>query len=197
VLYVAALRLAPLSLVQAAAAGGIGVLALGAGRLFRAEKIGVAASLGGLVLLGLSLGSHAGSGSGVARSVAIWMGVSLAAAGLAARLVATGAGPARQPACLRSRRRGTRRPCGGAAPLRPRRPRVPRARLRVHQFAFQRRSGTADAGWGALPTASRATVHGELLGRGISIVRRAITLSAFALVLVGAVALSRPPLEFD
>jgi hypothetical protein len=53
VLYVAALALAPLSLVQAASAGGIAVLAIGGPRLTRAERVGVATSLGGLVLLGL------------------------------------------------------------------------------------------------------------------------------------------------
>ena len=40
VLYVAALALAPISLVQACSAGGIAVLAIGAGRLARMERIG-------------------------------------------------------------------------------------------------------------------------------------------------------------
>src|SRR5207248_754246 len=44
VLYVVALRLAPLSLVQAASAGGIAVLALG-GRLRRSERLGVGFAL--------------------------------------------------------------------------------------------------------------------------------------------------------
>ena len=58
-LYIVALGLAPLALVQATSAGGVGLLALlvqrGGGRLTRPERLAVAASVGGLVLLGLSL----------------------------------------------------------------------------------------------------------------------------------------------
>ena len=58
-LYIIALGLAPLALVQATSAGGVGLLALlvqhGGGRLTRPERLAVAASVGGLVLLGLSL----------------------------------------------------------------------------------------------------------------------------------------------
>src|SRR4029077_5440766 len=75
VLYVVALALAPLSLVQAAsaggravspaaAAGGIAGLAIGGPRLSRAERVGVGASVGGLLLLALSLGSHTASTDG-------------------------------------------------------------------------------------------------------------------------------------
>ena len=69
VLYVVALELAPLSLVQAAAAGGIGILAIMVSRithvrLTRLEQIGAAVSVAGLVLLGLSLLSDHGEGSG-------------------------------------------------------------------------------------------------------------------------------------
>lgn len=58
-LYIVALWLAPLSLVQAVSAGGVGLLALlvrhGGGHLSRPERLAVAASVGGLILLGLSL----------------------------------------------------------------------------------------------------------------------------------------------
>jgi Aldo/keto reductase family len=58
-LYIAALRLAPLSIVQATSAGGIALLAyltrLGNGRLPPCDQAAVAASAGGLILLGLSL----------------------------------------------------------------------------------------------------------------------------------------------
>src|SRR5215831_8899592 len=63
-LYVGALALAPLSLVQATAAGGIGILALMVSRVTHVplsgrERIGVVLSVGGLALLGVSLlGSH-------------------------------------------------------------------------------------------------------------------------------------------
>ena len=70
VLYVVALRLAPLSLVQAASAGGIGVLALGGARLRRAERVGVGAALAGLALLGLSLGSHSRPGDAAQSALA-------------------------------------------------------------------------------------------------------------------------------
>ena len=66
-LYVAALRLAPLSLVQAVSAGGIGLLALlvertTSVRLTRREWASVALAVAGLTLLGVSLVGHAGSG---------------------------------------------------------------------------------------------------------------------------------------
>src|SRR5437763_6063889 len=81
VLYVAALRLAPLSLVQAASAGGIGVLALGGDRLQRAERVGVGAALAGLVLLALSVGAHPPTAHGGVVAVSIWVAASAAAAG--------------------------------------------------------------------------------------------------------------------
>jgi len=60
-LYIAALALAPLSLVQSVSAGGVGVLAILAHRLgtplTRQEQIGTYIAVGGLVLLGLSLTS--------------------------------------------------------------------------------------------------------------------------------------------
>jgi hypothetical protein len=61
-LYIAALRLAPLSLVQAVAAGGVGVLAFLAHRLGTPlgsrERLGAWIAVAGLVLLGVSLTVH-------------------------------------------------------------------------------------------------------------------------------------------
>ena len=101
-LYVGALALAPLSLVQAAAAGGIGLLALlvdrGAGtRLGRREWRAVQLSVVGLVLLGASLAGGTVSGhTGSAAAVTAWIAVSgvvaVVAAGPSARLLAGGAG---------------------------------------------------------------------------------------------------------
>jgi hypothetical protein len=91
-LYVVALGLAPLSLVQAASAGGIAVLALGAGRLRMAERLGVGVSVAGLLLLALSLGSHPVSGRGSSAAVAGWLLGSLVAAVAAARALPAGAG---------------------------------------------------------------------------------------------------------
>ena len=101
-LYVAALALAPLSLVQATAAGGIGILAIMVSRfthvpLTSRERIGVVVSVVGLALLGLSLlGAH---GEGSAASylwVGLWLGASVVAAAVCmwplARVI--GGGPA-------------------------------------------------------------------------------------------------------
>jgi catechol 2,3-dioxygenase-like lactoylglutathione lyase family enzyme len=79
-LYVVALALAPLTLVQSIAAGGIGILAFVSARLRRRrlaphELTGVLVSIVGLVTLAVSLagGSGEGSGGSVARIV-VWLG---------------------------------------------------------------------------------------------------------------------------
>lgn len=89
-LYVAALRLAPLSLVQAVSAGGIGLLALlvertADTRLTRREWAGVAAAGTGLAALALSLtGAEGATGRpGAAAAVAAWVAISLVVAALA------------------------------------------------------------------------------------------------------------------
>jgi hypothetical protein len=97
-LYVAALALAPLSLVQATSAGGIGLLALLVERttgtsLARTEWVGVGAAVGGLVLLGISLAGQAPGGrSGDPAIVGAWICVSGAAALIAAVRLPGGAG---------------------------------------------------------------------------------------------------------
>jgi len=82
-LYIVALSLAPLSIVQAASGGGIGVLAF---LVFRArgetpsrrERAGVGAAIGGLVLLGVSLIHHSSSPHTVAAfGPALWIGIAL------------------------------------------------------------------------------------------------------------------------
>jgi hypothetical protein len=100
-LYVAALDLAPLSLVQATAAGGIGILALMVSRvthvpLSRRERVGTLVSMIGLALLGISLfGSHSeGSLSGY-----LWISVWLVASAIGALVLiglsrVVGGGPA-------------------------------------------------------------------------------------------------------
>jgi hypothetical protein len=97
-LYVAALALAPLALVQAVAAGGIGVLALlvarvGGESLGPGERRGVAISLAGLVLLGISLAGGSGEGTdGSWLLISPWLGASAAAAALAIGSGATALG---------------------------------------------------------------------------------------------------------
>jgi drug/metabolite transporter (DMT)-like permease len=88
--YVAALRMAPLSLVQAVSASGIAVLALFSahrhpGRLTLNERLAVGIALVGLVLLSLSLvGSTPSSDKAHADSVVLWLAAS---AGVAAILI--------------------------------------------------------------------------------------------------------------
>jgi drug/metabolite transporter (DMT)-like permease len=85
-LYVAALALAPLALVQSVAAGGIGILAvattrMGLRRLTRREVAGAALAVAGLVLLGISLAGGAGAGSqGSLDAIALWLGATAAIA---------------------------------------------------------------------------------------------------------------------
>ena len=85
-LYVAALALAPLSLVQSIAAGGIGVLAFASARmakrrLARVELAGVLLSVLGLAALAVSLvGGKAKEGGGELGPILLWLGVTAAVA---------------------------------------------------------------------------------------------------------------------
>jgi hypothetical protein len=101
-LYIWALALATLSIVQAASAGGIGILAVLVRRaqkapLTRREFSGVALSVAGLVLLAASLAGHTETaGRFDARAGTLWLivlGILAAfAAGPLARFVSAGAG---------------------------------------------------------------------------------------------------------
>jgi hypothetical protein len=88
VLYVTALRLAPLALVQSVAAGGIGVLAVATARLGHrtlttVERVGAGVSVGGLVLLSLSLaGGVQQSARGDLVEIGLWLGCTCAAVAL-------------------------------------------------------------------------------------------------------------------
>jgi hypothetical protein len=200
VLYVGALRLAPLSLVQAASAGGIGVLALGGGRLRGSERVGVGAALAGLVLLGLSLGSHPPSNRGTVTAVCVWIAASLVGSAVVIRALPPGAGFGTAAGVLYAAGDvATKAAVGGGARLWF----VP-AVLACHglafvclQLAFQRGGRLATAGlavlWtNALPILAGTIVFGESVPGGAAGFAR---VAAFALVLVGAVALSRPPID--
>ena len=199
-LYVAALRIAPLSLVQAASAGGIGVLALLARPRSTRERTGVALSIVGLVLLGLSLGGGATSGdSRPVVATVLWLAVSWAVAGVAAftgsRLLAPGAGLGAAAGILYAAGDvATKAAASGGGRLAF----VP-AVLACHglafvslQFSFQRGGPLATAGVATLLTNSLPIVAGlaifaEPLPGGFLGGLRAL---AFALVVLGAAALA-------
>jgi hypothetical protein len=101
-LYVAALRLAPLSLVQAVSAGGVGVLALLAWhvtgvRPLRRERISLVVAVAGLIVVALSLwGSTPHGRHGSAVAVIGWAAATLVLATFAVvaggRMLRAGAG---------------------------------------------------------------------------------------------------------
>jgi hypothetical protein len=203
-LYVCALALAPLSLVQASSAGGIGLLALLVSRrgtvLSERERFGVGSSIAGLALLGISLaGGSAGGRPGSAAAVAAWLAASCAlaatAAGPAARLLTAGAGLGVAAGVLYAAGDVASKAAvhGGLALAF-----VP-AVLTAHglafvalQLSFQRGGALATIGvstllTNALPIIAGLAIYGETLPGGALGIARAI---AFVLVVVGAGALA-------
>ena len=207
VLYVAALALAPLSLVQAAAAGGIGLLALlvhrGPGQgLQRREWRAVWVSIAGLLLLAVSLagGSTAGHVTSM-MEVGAWILGSLLVAGLAAgpgsALLASGAGLGIAAGVLYAAGDvGTKAAVQGHGFLLF----VP-AVLACHglafvalQLGFQRGAALATAGvatllTNALPIGAGIVLFHESLPGGVFGVVR---VAAFACVVAGAAMLAHP-----
>jgi len=198
-LYVAALALAPLSLVQAVSAGGIGLLAVLAQRRGHAAQWpAVVVAIIGLGLLGVSLAGGAPTGTAVSvGALAIWLAVSGLAAGLfglrgsgAALGLAAGtlyaAGDVATKAAVH----------GGAWLL------VVPLVLAAHggafaglQLGFQRGTPLATAGTStlltnALPIAAGVALFHEHLPHGVLGVLR---VAAFASVVVAAAMLARGP----
>ena len=207
VLYVAALELAPLSLVQATSAGGIGILALLAWQATGArptswELAGVGAAVVGLVLLGVSLaGQHGGGRQPGWQPVALWLACSAAAAGGAALVggrgaLAPGAGLGAAAGLLYAAGDvGTKAAVAGGGRLGF----VP-ALLACHglafvalQLGFQRGTALATAGVATLLTnalpivAGTALFHEGLPGGALG----ALRVLAFAAVVAGAAGLAR------
>jgi hypothetical protein len=91
-LYVAALALAPLTLVQSVSAGGIGILAYVSARMTRRrlgrhELAGVLLSMLGLLALAVSLAGGSGEGAGGSTSrILFWLAATAAAAVVALTL---------------------------------------------------------------------------------------------------------------
>lgn len=202
VLYVVALTLAPLSLVQASAAGGLAVLAALTGVRSRRERLAVATSIAGLVLLAISLaGDIAPSKHGSLEDAAIWMLASAAvaafAAGPLAHLVTRAAGLGMAAGVLYAAGDvGTK-----AAVSDGFHPAFVPALLACHgvafvalQLGFQRGGALTTAGvatlWtNALPIAAGMIVFGEPLPGGALGVAR---VAAFVAVVLGAALLTRP-----
>jgi len=205
-LYVAALRLAPLSLVQAVSAGGVGLLALLVERttdvrLSPREWSGVAGAVVGLLLLGQSLTGGGTSGRhGSALAVGLWIVASLVVAGLfagpAAPRLAGGAGLGLAAGLLYAAGDVATKAAvaGGVAVL------FTAAVLACHglafvalQLGFQRGSALATAGvsnlaMNALPIAAGTLLFAESVPHGGP---GALRVLAFAAVVVGAALLVR------
>lgn len=209
--YVVALAFGPLSLVQAASAGGIGILALLVWRwagiaLARREWLGVAVSVLGLVVLGISLLGRGGNAHhwgrhGSPLAITFWLvGSGLLAGfftGPGRRLVAAGAGFGIGAGFLYAAGDvGTKATVAGGWRLLF----IP-ALLAAHglgfvmlQLGFQRGSALATAGVATLFTNATPIVAGMALfhepipagGRGV------LRVVAFAAVVAGAVLLTRP-----
>ena len=205
VLYVAALALAPLSLVQATSAGGIGILALlvhrRGDRLGRGQWLAVALAVTGLVLLGVSLAGGVAVGHPpTLAALATWLGVSALLALVAAAApvpIAAGAGLGIAAGLLYAAGDVATKPVayGGAWLLL-----VP-VLLSAHgaafvaiQLGFQRGRALATAGMASLltnavPIAAGVALFHERLPDGAFGVVRVV---AFCLVVVAAGLLARP-----
>jgi hypothetical protein len=189
-LYVAALALAPLSLVQATSAGGIGILAALAHRRGQPVAWGpVWLAVGGLGLLGLSLaGGSAHGATGAATSVLLWLAVSAALAvafvpvnlGLTAGTLYAAGDVATKAAVHRPAFVPVVFAAHGAAFV-------------ALQLGFQRGSPLATAGTStlltnALPILAGIVIFGEHLpGGAVGVLR----VGAFACVVVAAALLTR------
>jgi hypothetical protein len=201
VLYVVALTLAPLSLVQACSAGGLGILAALTGMRSRRERVAVAISIAGLALLAASLAGTITTGQHAdLRNAAVWMLVSAAAAALAAGpaadAFARGAGLGMAAGILYAAGDvGTKAAVSGGFHVAF----VP-ALLACHglafvalQLGFQRGSALTTAGvatlWtNALPIAAGMIIFGEPIPGGAVGVAR---IASFVAVVVGAALLTR------
>jgi hypothetical protein len=211
-LYIAALRLAPLSLVQAFSAGGIGLLALLVERttdasLSRREWSGVGIGVAGLALLGVSLAGHAASGRhGSSVGVLLWVLASVAVASFAAGplspRLAGGAGFGIAAGTLYAGGDvATKAAVGGGTAII-----FAAAVLACHglafvslQLGFQRGGALATVGvstlfTNALPIAAGMTLFQEGLPAGVL---GALRMLAFAAVVVGAALLARPDAECE
>jgi len=206
-LYIIALDLAPLSLVQATSAGGVGLLALlaraGGVRLSAREWVAVAAAVCGLLLLGLSL--PAGTGHAVQESWGpplAWVLASMLAAALAtaplAAVLRPGAGLAVAAGLLYSAGDvATKAAVGGVSPVVLFAVLLPACHglaFVALQLAFQRGTALATAGVSTLltnllPIVAGVIIFHEYVPGGAAGVLRGL---GFAGAVLGAALLARP-----
>jgi hypothetical protein len=205
-IYIAALSLAPLSLVQAVAAGGVGVLAFLAHRLGTPlgsrERLGAWIAVGGLVLLGVSLTAHMRRVPAAHTSTLLIVIVAgTAAAGLLAGLMARSARAAVALGCAAGLFFGvgdlaTKGAVSGNGLLFvPILAACAALGFVTLQLAFQRGRVLETAGLSVLvnnmiPIAGGLAVFHEALPGGAAGVAR---VASFAAVIVGAVLLARAP----
>ncbi len=206
-LYIVALGLAPISLVQAASAGGVGLLALlvraGGARLPARDTMAVIASVLGLLLLGLSLAGGVSHGAlpGWGPPLAWIVGSALAAAvaaGPAGALLRPGAGLAVAAGLLYAAGDvSTKAAVSGISPVIAFAVLLPACHGLAFvclQLAFQRGPALATAGVSTLltnllPILAGLTVFAEHMPGGLAGVLRG---AGFACVVLGAALLARP-----
>jgi hypothetical protein len=204
-LFVVALALAPLALVQAVGAGGLGILAalvsrFSLSRLSERERLGVGLSIVGLALLGVSLAGGAGAGTEASwASLALWLFGSVIAAAAVVTIGRSllGAGAAFGAATGIAFAAGdiaTKATVAGDIVLVPVMIACYGIGTMLLQMGFQRGGALVTAGLAtlltnAIPIAAGATIFREPLPRGAFGVLR---LTAFATVVVSGVLLARP-----
>jgi hypothetical protein len=203
-LFVLALALAPLALVQAVSAGGIGILAALVSRfrltrLTPRERLGVGLSVAGLGLLGVSLTGGVDEGSEASwLALGLWLAASVVIAGLivgAGRASVRG-GPAFGAATGVMFGAGdvaTKATVGGDIALAPAVIASYGAGTLLLQMGFQRGGALVTAGLAtlftnAIPIAAGMTIFHEPLPGGAFGVIRAV---AFITVIVSAIVLAR------
>lgn len=206
-IYIVALDLAPISLVQATSAGGVGLLALfvhaGGVRLPARDRAAVTASVAGLVLLGVSLSAGAGHAAAMRWGPPLcWilasMVVAAVAAGPARAVLRPGAGLAASAGLLYAAGDvATKAAVSGITPV------FVFALLLAAcsglafvclQLAFQRGPALATAGLSTLlanllPILAGLTVFGEQMPGGLAGMLRG---AGFAGTVIGAALLARP-----
>jgi hypothetical protein len=206
-LYIVALDLAPISLVQATSAGGIGLLAVavraGGTRLAARDRAAVAASVGGLLMLGLSLPAGTGNAAAVGWGPPLgWILASMLAAAVAvapgAAVLRPGAGLAVAAGLLYAAGDvSTKAAVSGISPVLAFALLLPACHGLAFiclQLSFQRGAALATAGVSSLltnllPILAGLTIFAEHMPGGLPGVLRG---AGFAGAVLGAALLARP-----